>query len=82
MKRYDIGLGTGQYGYEFGESADGEWVLWADVQQLIKENIILRNEANSARILGDCSPLSMEFAKQQWQDAVRATDAFDKERRP
>lgn len=80
MKRYDIGLGIGHGGFQVSEHPSGDWVLWDDVQQLIKENIILRNEANSARILGDCSPLSMEFAKQQWQDAVRATDAFDKER--
>lgn len=48
MKRYDIGLGVGHGGFQFGESADGDWVLWADVQQLIKETIVLRNEVRAA----------------------------------
>lgn len=82
MKRYDIGLGVGHGGFQFGESADGDWVLWADVQQLIKETIVLRNEVRAARTLGDTSPLALEYCKQQWLDAVRATDEFDKERMP
>ena len=31
MKRYDIGLGVGHGGFQFGEVAGGDWVLWADV---------------------------------------------------
>ena len=82
MKRYDIGLGVGHGGFQFGESADGDWVLWADAQQLIKETIVLRHEVRAARLLGDASPLALEYCKQQWLDAVRATDEFDKERMP
>lgn len=82
MKRYDIGLGVGHGGFQFGESADGDWVLWADVQQLIKETIVLRNEVRAARFLGDASPLALEYCKQQWLDAKQATDEFDKERMP
>lgn len=46
-----------------------------DVQQLIKENIVLRNEVRAARTLGDASPLALEYCKQQWLNAKRATDA-------
>ena len=79
MKRYDVGLGVGHGGYTFGESADGDLVLWADVQRLLKENIVLRNEVNAARTLGDASPLALEYAREQWLDARRKTDEFDKE---
>jgi hypothetical protein len=80
MKRYDIGLGVGHGGFAVDVRADGDWVLWADVQQLINENIVLRNEVNAARTLGDASPLALEFAKQQWLDARKYTEQFDKER--
>ena len=81
MKRYDIGLGVGHGGFQFGESADGDWVLWADVQQLIKENIVLRHEVRAARTLINFNPFGMDGdLREQWLDAVRATDEFDKER--
>ena len=73
MKRYNFGA------REFYVQANGDWVLWADVQQLLKENIVLRNELNAARMLGDASPLALEYAREQWLDARRKTDEFDKE---
>lgn len=36
---------------------------------------VLRAEVRAARLLGDASPLALEYCKQQWLDAVRATDA-------
>lgn len=50
------------------------------VESLKIENSVLRNEVRAARLLGDASPLALEYCKQQWLDAVRATDEFDKER--
>ena len=73
MKRYNFGA------REFYVQANGDWVLWADVQQLIRENIVLRNELNAARMLGDASPLALEYAREQWLDARRKTDEFDKD---
>jgi len=75
MKRYNFGA------REVYAQANGDWVLWADVQQLIRENIVLRNELNAARTLGDASPLALEYAREQWLDARRKTDEFDKERK-
>jgi len=47
--------------------------------RLIRENIVLRNEVNAARTLGDASSLALEYAREQWLDARRNTDEFDKE---
>lgn len=84
MKRYDIGLGVGHGGFQFGESADGDWVPWADVQQLIKENIVLRAEVQAWRHHDDvheCGPESewlMRRSITAHDDACRAAQETDR----
>jgi hypothetical protein len=45
-------------------------------ERLRYETAILRAEVKAARILGASSPLGFEFARQQWEDAKKATDAL------
>ena len=59
-------------------SVDCEWQAF-EVEQYIKQlerdRDVLAAKVRAARRLGDSSPIALEFCRQQWADARRATDA-------
>jgi outer membrane murein-binding lipoprotein Lpp len=49
----------------------------AKIAELTRKLDALRNEVKAARILGDASPLALEFARKQWEDAKDVTDTLN-----
>ena len=69
--------------YDFGEicehdklkrQCDNCWHAW-ELQQKDKIIAILRAEVLAARQLGDASPVAIEYCREQWLQARKATDA-------